>query len=104
MVEKDLDTNIFSIFEQEFCRFLSPIEYEIITSWIEKGADEEMIKGALREAVLSGVKKFRYIDKIIYNWINSGFKSMSDVEANKNKKEEPIEIFDYDWIEEIESD
>ncbi len=86
------NSDIFLMFENEFGRTLSPIEYETINSWLDKKIDEDLIKKALKEAVLNGVTNLRYIDKIIYEWnkkkINKSF-----------SKENEIELFDYNWLE-----
>ena len=65
-VEDKEDTNLYAIFETEFGRTLSPMEYEIINSWKEFGHTEELILLALKEATYNGVSNLRYIDKIIY--------------------------------------
>ena len=44
--KQNTTTDIFSIFEQEFARTLSPIEYELINAWINSGVNEELIIGA----------------------------------------------------------
>ena len=97
--------NIFDIFEREFDRSLSPIEYEIVNAWLDNNINEELILGALKEAIYNGVKNFRYIDKIIYEWGKKGFKTMDDVKKhleNKEKTEPKKELFDYDWLDEDE--
>ena len=87
------DTDIFAMFESELGRTLSSFEYEMINKWIEKGVQEDTIKNALKEAVLNGVRNFKYIDKIIYEWSKNGRK-------NKMKEEKHDEdIFDYDWLD-----
>lgn len=86
------ETDIFSMFENEFGRTLSPIEYETINSWLENRIDENLIKKALKEAVLNGVTNLRYIDKIIYEW------NKNKVKPNSSK-DEVIELFDYNWLE-----
>lgn len=99
--EKD-DSNLYSIFETEFGRTLSPMEFEIINSWKDNGYTEELIVLALKEATYNGVSNLRYIDKIIYEWDKKGIKTKEDVEKNRrqfktnntNKKE----LFDYDWL------
>lgn len=90
----DKDNNdIYSLFESEFGRTLSPMEFEMINNWIEKGVKEDTIKNALKEAVLNGVRNFKYIDKIIYSWSKDGVK--------KRVKEDDsnTEIFEYDWLD-----
>jgi len=86
------ETDIFSIFENEFGRTLSPIEYETINSWLNNNIDEETIKKALKEAVINGVSSLKYIDRILYSWTKKG---------NNNQKEEEYPVlFDYDWLDE----
>lgn len=98
--------DVYSIFESEFGRPISSIEYEIIHAWIEKGFTEELILGALKEAVYNGVNNLRYIDKILYEWQRKGYKTVDDVHKdnfNRNvKKEETKELFDYNWLEDNE--
>jgi DNA replication protein dnaD len=97
--------NIFDIFEKEFNRKLTPMEYEIVNAWLENNTSEELILGALRESIYNGVKSFRYIDKIIYEWGKKGFKTMDDVKNhinNKSKESKQEELFDYDWLDDNE--
>ena len=95
-------TNIFDIFEKEFGRTLSPIEYELIKGWMDSDFSEEIIIMALKESVYNGVSNLRYIDKILFEWKKKGVKTKEDVEnlrKNFNKtKEQPKEVFDYDWL------
>ena len=96
-------SNIYSRFETEFGRTLSPMEYEIITGWLDNGYTEELITLALKEATYNGVSNLRYIDKIIYEWNKKGIKTKEDVEKNKKQfksNSEKKEIFDYNWLDE----
>lgn len=94
-------SNLFSIFEKEFGRTLSPIEYELINAWKENKFSEELILEALKEAVLNGVSNLRYIDKILYEWNRKGIKNKKDIESNKKEfKQKKVEVFDYDWLNE----
>ena len=96
-------TKIFQIFESEFGRPLSPMEYELIDGWLKSSVNEELLIGALKEATFNGVRNFRYIDKIIYEWTKKGFKSMKDVESNIRKQPEKTNnqdpLFDYNWLD-----
>lgn len=93
--------NIFSIFEKEFGRTLSPIEFEIINAWIKTGTSEELILQALKEATYNGVSNLRYIDKIIFEWGKKGFKNKKDVENHLKRTEEKESeiLFDYNWLD-----
>lgn len=56
-------------FEIEFGRLLSPIERQQIAAWINiDHYQPEVVKMALREAVLAQVYNLRYIDRILLNW------------------------------------
>ncbi len=95
-------TDIYTIFEKEFGRTISSMEYEIINAWLEKDFSEELIKLALKEAVYNGVSNLRYIDKILFEWQKNGIKNKSDYEAynakRKSHKKMADDLFDYDWL------
>ena len=91
------------MFEKEFARPLTPMEYEFINAWINSGMNEDIIKEALKEATYNGVSNLRYIDKIIYEWNKKGYKTVEDVIKNKYKKEEKKDtstFFEYNWLDE----
>ena len=111
--KKEKDSDIYSLFEKEFGRTLSPTEYDSINNWIENGISEELIKEALKEATSNNVSSIRYMDKILYEWGKKGIKNREDVLKMKNKREEKVnkeekeieidtEIFDWDWLNEEE--
>ena len=76
----------------------------IIGAWTEKGFKEELILGALKEAVYNGVTSLRYIDKILYEWQKKGYKTMKEVKSGLMKREEVKEtnLFDYNWLDDNE--
>lgn len=98
--DEESSNDIYSLFESEFGRTLSPTEAEIISNWIESDIPEELIKEALKEAVLSGVHNMRYIDKILFEWTKKGYKEVSDIKRKPEKEEKIEEIYDYDWLNE----
>ena len=103
--KKEIKTDIYSEFEQEFGRPITSMEYEIINAWLEHNYSEELIVGALKEAVYNGVKNLRYIDRILYEWSKKGFKTMNDVNShlkNNDGKKEDSELFDYNWLDDEE--
>ncbi len=93
---------IYDLFEQEFGRTLSPMEYEIIGGWRDAGFEQDVIVLALKEATYNGVSNLRYIDKILYEWKKKGIHTKEDIEKDRasyqNKKIEKKELFDYDWL------
>ena len=103
--EEEPDTKtktIYDLFEQEFGRTLSPMEYEIIGGWRDAGFEQDVISLALKEATYNGVSNLRYIDKILYEWKKKGIHTKADVEkdrvAYQSKRVEKKELFDYDWL------
>ena len=97
----EVDNNdVYSLFESEFGRTLSPTETQIIGNWIESDIPEDLIKEALKEAILSGVHNMRYIDKILFEWTKKGYKEASDIKRKLEKEEKIEEIYDYDWLNE----
>jgi len=99
--DEEIDNSIFSIFENELGRTLSPMEYEKIKEWITSGNSKEMITLALREAVLNGVNNLNYIDSILNNWNKKGYKTKADVEKEKQNyrtKKSKVDVFETDWL------
>lgn len=98
------DDDIYSTFEKEFGRTLSPMEYEIIGSFTEHGYSKELVLAALKEATYNGVSNLRYIDKILYEWNKKGLKSYEDIkkerEKHSKKQSKDEDVFDYDWLNE----
>ena len=101
--EKTLDnSDIFSIFESEFGRTISPMECQVIKSWIDDNFSHELIMEALKEAIYNGANSLRYIETVLYSWRKKGYKTKQDVikgkaKIHENKKEE-VEPFYYDWL------
>ena len=102
-VEENNNTDMFSIFEKELGRTLSPMECEIIKEWTSGSYPEELIKEALKEAIYNNVRNLKYIDRILYTWKNKGLNTKEDVIKDKTKyhknKEQTEEVFDYNWLE-----
>ena len=102
---KENSNNIFDVFEKEFGRTLSPMDYEIITDW-QKNYNDEIILLALKEAVFNGVNNLRYIDKILIDWNKKGIKNEQDIvndRKNFQSKKQNKKLFDYDWLNEQDS-
>ena len=103
-VDESKKTNIYDDFEREFGRTLSPIEYELISGWLDNEFTEEIILCALKEAVFNGVSNLRYIDKILYEWKKKGINTkeavLKDKENFKKNTTKKTEMFDYDWLNE----
>lgn len=98
--EEEDKSNIYSVFERELGRTLSPIEYELINGWLECNYKEEIILAALKEAVFNGVNNFRYIDRILFEWNKKGIDTVDKISKYKKefRKDTNVEVPDYDWL------
>lgn len=101
--KEEEQSDVFSILEKELNKALSPIEIEIVKAWKESNYSDEVIKEAIKEAVINGVPNLRYIDKILYEWSKKEIKTKEDVEKNRvryREKEKPkkLDLFEYDWM------
>lgn len=100
--KKEVSPDIFTTFEKEFGRTLSPMECAIIKAWLEGDYTEELVLLALKEAIYNGVTNLSYIDRILYQWYKKGIKTVADVEKDKKtfrtRKENGKVPFYYDWL------
>lgn len=99
-VKVETTSKIYNVIEAELGRTLSPIENETIREWLNSNISEELIKEALKEAVLNGVSNLKYIDKILFEWTKKGYKKASDVRKKKRKQPQSEDLFEYNWLDE----
>jgi DNA replication protein len=112
--KKSEETDLYTCFEKEFGRPLSPFECETLGMWMDDDHhDPIIIKAALREAVMSGKLNFRYIDRILFEWKKNGIKTIEQAKnhgrkfrqkqtQNRHTQEEPQQspsVPFYNWLE-----
>jgi DNA replication protein len=106
------EDDLYSCFETEFGRPLSPFECETLSMWIDDDRhDAIIIKAALKEAVISGKLNFRYIDRILFEWKKNGIKTIEQAKSyglkfrqktrqNPNVQKQSTESTPiYNWLE-----
>ena len=80
--------DLVETFQQELGRLLTPFEIEDLTKTLkEDGTSADLIKEALREAVLNGKPNWKYIQAILRNWRHEGIKSVAQIEAKRAERE-----------------
>ncbi len=80
--------DLVETFQQELGRLLTPFEIEDLSKTVkEDGVKADLIKEALREAVLNGKPNWKYIQAILRNWRHEGIKSVTQVEAKRAERE-----------------
>lgn len=81
-VQAKKEKSIFTAFEHELARPLSPMECETITSWLEQDHySEELILLALKEAVFAGKVHLNYIDRILLEWDKNRIRTVKQAKA-----------------------
>ncbi len=82
----DVGKNLFSIFEKEFARPLTPMELETISGWLDQdGFQDDLILAALKEAVFAGKVHFRYIDRILLEWQRNRILTVEQAKEHRQK-------------------
>ena len=104
--EEKEDNSILFYIEKELGRPMSSIEIKIVNEWKNNTISDELIKKALSIALNDGVYSLKYIDKILVDWVTRGYKSVSDIEKNKEIAKEiddnTPDIVDWDWLDDEE--
>ena len=106
---------IYKLFEQEFGRLLSPMEYETIGMWFDQDKHSPtLIRHALKEAVLAQKLSLRYIDRILFEWKKKNIRTVQEAEKQsaqfrqfvpEPRTEQPAratKVPFYNWLEERE--
>lgn len=83
-IEYSSSINIFDYYQNEIGT-LSPRQYEILDNYC-KYIPEELIKIAINKTNDNGAKTFSYMEKILKDWKNKGYKSIGDIESEKKSK------------------
>ena len=91
--------NVIEIYEKNI-HSISPIEYEKLTSWEKIFSDEIIIK-SIEISVLNNARSLSYIQSILRDWKNKGYKTLSDIENNekKRKQKEESHVFTKEELE-----
>lgn len=80
--------DLVETFQQELGRLLTPFEIEDLSKTVkDDGIKADLIKEALREAVLNGKPNWKYIQAILRNWRHEGIQSVAQVEAKRAERE-----------------
>ena len=82
--KKTQETNLFNVFEDEFTRPLSQLEYQSIADLRNKYNDD-LILYALKLSIKNGVRKLAYIESILNNWNAKGIQTVIEAEEESNQ-------------------
>ncbi|WP_157820093.1 DnaD domain-containing protein [Macrococcoides caseolyticum] len=75
----------FDIFEQGGYGYLDPITMQKLFAWIDDFGDEgdSIVSKALDVGIEAGIKNYKYVNGILRNWHNKGFKTTAEIDANE---------------------
>ena len=80
------NNNTVKKIEENFGRFLSPIEIETVNFW-EKEYDNDLIDFAIKEAVMRNKRTTKWIDTSLFDWVNkNGLKTVSEIKEYLTSK------------------
>jgi DNA replication protein len=84
---KQREDSVYDQIQIEFGRPLSPIEIETISQWIDVDHfSPDLIRLALKEAVLNQAYNLKYMDRILLNWQQRNLTTVSQVENSINSR------------------
>lgn len=103
---KNIYTYMHSYIKNAYARELNIVEVQLLEQWIND-YDVELIKEAVKRSLLKRNLNLNYPNGILKSWKEKGYQNIEDVLINEGKvekvkeeKEEPIEIFNCNWLEE----
>ena len=100
------DINIIEYFNNNI-HLITPIEIDELEN-MKKNFSLELIKKAIQISVNNNARSMAYISRILENWKIKGYKTLTDIEQDGKKQEEPNsqeeELFDYDWLHDNEEE
>ncbi|MGG5358446.1 MULTISPECIES: DnaD domain protein [unclassified Enterococcus] len=83
--------SVYQLFEQEFGRPLSAIEFQRIGQWLEEDHyHPDLLKLALREAVLNQAYSFNYVDRILLSWERKNITTKQQVEEEQKRRKNQL--------------
>ena len=87
-INKDITTttniDIYKYIEDNFGRFISPIEKEKLDGWLLL-FPEDVLKYAIEISVLQNKKTFSYFEGILNNWKSCGYNTLQEIKDNDVK-------------------
>ena len=104
IIDNNKGEEIFDYYQQEIGQ-LTPRQYETLNTYIDK-LDPLLIKEAINISVDNGAKNMNYLKAVLNNFIDKGYKYISDIETNvrtdKNRELEEDTTIDETTMQELD--
>lgn len=98
--EEKKEDNLYGYVEHELGRPLNSVEISTIKGWESNNISGELIKEAIKITLDDGVYSLKYIDKILFDWHQRGFRTIADINnkfEDKGETKDPAIDLDLDW-------
>ncbi|EAD2767609.1 DnaD domain protein, partial [Listeria monocytogenes] len=93
-INNNSDLNFKDFWEQNGFGMMLPVELEKLLAWVDDFAgNREIVMKALEVTSEQGANKrnYAYVNKILKNWENRGFKTIADVDAAEKQRQIELE-------------
>ncbi|WP_414049817.1 phage replisome organizer N-terminal domain-containing protein [Macrococcus animalis] len=82
----------FDTFENGGYGSLDPITMEKLFSWMDDFGEEgdSIVSKAIEIGIDSNIKNYKYVNGILKNWFNKGYKSIAEIDANENARQSTL--------------
>ncbi|EAC2922805.1 DnaD domain protein [Listeria monocytogenes] len=93
-INNNSDLNFKDFWEQNGFGMMLPVEMEKLLAWVDDFAgNREIVMKALEVTSEQGANKrnYAYVNKILKNWENRGFKTIADVDAAEKQRQIELE-------------
>lgn len=101
-------SELYAYYEKRLNRTLSPLENDMVSTWLDDGYSKEEIKAALEESIAVGKRSFKAIDRNLRTYRRHGdidAEGYSAVNDNWNKDiEETIALANTKWLTDDDDD
>lgn len=84
-IDIDIEKDIYNYIESNFARTLNQVEIEQVQKWLSL-YDTDIIKEAIKTALLQNKKNFKYITGILNNWQG---KTLDEIKKEETKDTKP---------------
>ena len=105
-IEIDIEKELYKFIEENFGRTLNQVEIEQVQKWLLL-YDKDIIKEAIKTAILQNKKNFKYIKGILNNWEGKTLEEIKDEKKDSKPewygKEISKEQIDNEELEELEN-
>lgn len=100
ITNKNERINYYYYLEEIYARAISSPEIELL-DYLLDNFDNRLVIEAIKNSAINNAKNLNYVKQTLINWKSEGKNTVDDLKK-KEKEIEPVELFDFNWLEETE--